>query len=116
MWKLLSFSTACLHPVEPSACPLHHNTFPAAAGALAGLANVHFVVRGAATKGTGAGWVGRHLLVVSADFAHELIETIFDVDAGLCRRFEVLAAELSSESLSLCGLLAFTVCSSSLQC
>lgn len=92
--------TACLHPVEPSACQLHNNTFPAAAGALTRLAYVHFAVGGAGAECTGSRWVG-HLLVVPADLTHKVVKSVFDIDARFRGCFDELAAELSCQGFAL---------------
>lgn len=74
---------------------LHDHTLGAAASALTGLAHVHLVVRGAGAKGSRAGGVGGHFLVVAADLTDEVVEGVFDVHAGLGGGLDELAAELA---------------------
>ena len=81
---------------------LHDDTLGAATSTLTGLAHVHLVVRGAGTEGSGAGGVGRHFLVVAADLADEVVESVFDVDARLGRCLDELATELSGQGFTLC--------------
>lgn len=86
-------------------CPskLHHDTLAAAAGVVAGLADVHLAFGGAGAECPGARGVGGHFLVVTANLADEVVEGVFDVDAGLGRGFDEFAAELSGERFTLCG-------------
>lgn len=81
---------------------LHDHALGAAAGALAGLADVHLALGRAGTECTGAGGVRGHLLVVAADLTDEVVEGILDVDAGLGGGFDELAAELTGQGLTLC--------------
>ena len=81
---------------------LHDDALAAAAGALAGVAHVHLALRCAGTEGSGAGGIRRHLLVVAADLADEIVEGVLDVDAGLGGGLDELAAELSGQGLTLC--------------
>lgn len=81
---------------------LHDDALGAAAGALAGLADIHLALRGAGAERTAAGRVGGHLLVVAADLADEVVEGVLDVDAGLGGGFDELAAELAGQSFALC--------------
>ena len=80
---------------------LHDDALGAAAGALAGLADVHLALGGARTEGSRAGWVRRHLLVVAADFADEVVEGVLDVDARPGGGLDELAAELAGQGLTL---------------
>lgn len=79
---------------------LHDDTLGAATSALAGLGHVHLVVWGAGTEGSGAGGVGGHLLVVAADLADEVVESVFDVHAGLGGGLDELATELSGQGFT----------------
>jgi hypothetical protein len=81
---------------------LHDNTLGAAASALARLAHVHLVVGGAGAKGSGAGGIGGHFLVVAADLTDKVVESVFDVRAGLGGGLDELAAELSGQGFTLC--------------
>jgi hypothetical protein len=82
---------------------LHDNTLGAASSALTGLAHVHLVVGGAGAKGSGAGGVRRHFLVVAADLTDEVVEGVFDMRAGLGGGLDELAAELSGQGFTLCS-------------
>lgn len=80
---------------------LHDDTLGAATSALAGLGHVHFVVGGSGTEGSGAGGVGGHLLIVAADLADKVVESVFDVHAGLGGGLDKLAAELTGQGFTL---------------
>jgi Na+(H+)/acetate symporter ActP len=81
---------------------LHDDALGAAASALARLAHVHLAFWCAGTERAGARGVRGHLLVVAADLANEIVEGVLDVDAGLGRGFNELAAELTGERFALC--------------
>jgi hypothetical protein len=81
--------------------PLHDDALPTAAGFLAGLADIHLALGGAAAERARPGRIGRHLLVVPADLADELVEGVFDVDARLGGGFDEGAAKLPSQGLAL---------------
>lgn len=81
---------------------LHDDALGAAAGALAGLADIHLALGGARAECTTAGRVGGHLLVVATDLTDEVVEGVLDVDAGLGGGFDELAAELAGERFALC--------------
>lgn len=85
---------------------LHHNTLAAAAGVVAGFADVHLAFGGAGAECPGARGVGGHFLVVAANLADKVVEGVFDVDAGLGRGFDEFAAELAGERFALCRGLA----------
>lgn len=80
---------------------LHDNALGAAAGALTRLADIHLALWRAGTECTRAGRVGRHLLVVAADLADEVVEGVLDVDAGLGGGLDELAAELAGQGFTL---------------
>lgn len=87
----------CLHR---SRCRLHNHARLATARILARFANLHLVVGRARPKRARTTRIGGHFLVVPADFADEVVEGVFDVDAGSGGGFDEAAAELTGEGFS----------------
>jgi hypothetical protein len=69
----------------------HHHAL-AAAGVLVLAVHLHLVV--GLGLGVGAAGVAGHIFVVLADLADDVVEGVVDVDAGLGRGLDELAAEL----------------------
>lgn len=81
---------------------LHDDTLRAAAGVIARLGHVHLAsMRSTTTKGAASRGVGRHVLVVAANLANQVIKGVINVDARLGRCLDELAAELTSQRLTL---------------
>lgn len=78
----------------------HDRALTAAAGVFVPSVHLHLVVRSfglpvAATRVSG------HVLVVFSDLADDVEEGVVDIDTGLCRCLNVLAAEGAGERLAL---------------
>lgn len=94
-------------------CQLHDDALGAAASLL--LAAVHVHLFGGAVRArvaAAAGGVALHLAVVSSDLSYNVVEGPLDIETGLGRGLDELAAERACKSLSLCkngAMLARTI-------
>lgn len=58
-------------------------------------------MRSTTAKGAASRGVGRHVLVVAADFTNQVIKGVINVDARLGRCLDKLAAELTGQRFTL---------------
>lgn len=84
---------------------LHHHAPAAAAGLLLAAVDIHRLGWSVQAGGAAAARrVALHLAVISPDLAHNVVEGLVDIDAGLGRRLDELAAERLGKRFALCAV------------